>query len=127
MVSDECPFCRLPPNRVVAQSALVLAARDAFPVSRGHTLIVPRRHVESFFALTTEERAAMLALLDAAKAQIDAAHGPDGYNIAINDGAAAGQTVAHLHMHLIPRYHGDVPDPRGGVRWVLPDKARYWP
>jgi len=68
----------------------------------------------------------MLALLDAAKEQIDAEHRPDGYNVGINDGAPAGQTVAHLHMHLIPRYRGDVPDPRGGVRWVLAERARYW-
>ena len=126
MAADECPFCTLPPDRIVAQSALALAVRDAFPVSPGHTLIVPRRHVGSFFEVTSAKRAEMLALLDAAKAQIDAAHRPDGYNVGINDGAAAGQTVAHLHMHLIPRYRGDVPDPRGGVRWVLAERARYW-
>jgi diadenosine tetraphosphate (Ap4A) HIT family hydrolase len=126
MASDECPFCTLPPDRIVAQSALALAVRDAFPASPGHTLIVPRRHVRSFFEVTAEERAEMLALLDAVKAQIDAAHRPDGYNLGINDGAAAGQTVAHLHMHLIPRYRGDVADPRGGVRWVLAERARYW-
>ena len=126
MAADKCPFCTLPPDRIVAQSALALAVRDAFPVSPGHTLIVPRRHVESFFEVTAEERAGMLALLDAAKEQIDAEHRPDGYNVGINDGAPAGQTVAHLHMHLIPRYRGDVPDPRGGVRWVLAERARYW-
>jgi diadenosine tetraphosphate (Ap4A) HIT family hydrolase len=126
MAADECPFCTLPPDRIVARSALALAVRDAFPASPGHTLIVPRRHVGSFFEVTAEERAEMLALLDAAKAQIDAEHRPDGYNIGINDGAAAGQTVAHLHLHLIPRYRGDVPDPRGGVRWVLAERARYW-
>ena len=126
MAADQCPFCTLSPDRIVAQSALALAVRDAFPASPGHTLILPRRHVGSFFEVTAEERAEMLALLDAAKAQIDAAHRPDGYNIGINDGAAAGQTVAHLHMHLIPRYRGDVPDLRGGVRWVLPQLARYW-
>jgi diadenosine tetraphosphate (Ap4A) HIT family hydrolase len=126
MAADQCPFCTLPPDRIVAQSALALAVRDAFPVSPGHTLIVPRRHVGSFFEVSAEERAEMLALLDAAKAQIEAANRPDGYNVGINDGAAAGQTVAHLHMHLIPRYRGDVADPRGGVRWVIPTKADYW-
>jgi len=126
MAADQCPFCTLSPDRIVAQSALALAVRDAFPLSPGHTLIVPRRHVESFFEVTAEERAGMLALLDAAKEQIDAEHRPDGYNVGINDGAPAGQTVAHLHMHLIPRYRGDVPDPRGGVRWVLAERARYW-
>ena len=69
----------------------------------------------------------MLELLAAAKAALDAEFHPAGYNVGINDGAAAGQTVAHLHMHLIPRYAGDQPDPRGGVRWILPDKAKYWP
>lgn len=69
----------------------------------------------------------MLSLLDSAKAELDTEYNPESYNIGINDGPAAGQTVAHLHIHLIPRYSGDVPDPRGGVRWVLPDKAQYWP
>jgi diadenosine tetraphosphate (Ap4A) HIT family hydrolase len=100
--------------------------RDAYPVSPGHTLIISRRHVGSFFELSDEERAGMLGLLDQAKTEIQASHGPQGYNIGINDGPAAGQTVPHLHIHLIPRYTGDVPDPRGGVRWVIADKAKYW-
>ena len=86
MAADECPFCTLPPDRIVAQSALALAVRDAFPVSPGHTLIVPRRHVGSFFEVTAHERAGMLALLDAAKARLDAEHRPDGHNLSINDG-----------------------------------------
>jgi diadenosine tetraphosphate (Ap4A) HIT family hydrolase len=104
-----------------------VAVRDSFPVSPGHTLVIPRRHIGSFFELWAEERAAMLALLDSAKAGVEAEFHPDGYNIGINDGSAAGQTVPHLHIHLIPRYAGDTPDPRGGVRWVLPAKAKYWP
>jgi diadenosine tetraphosphate (Ap4A) HIT family hydrolase len=76
--------------------------------------------------LTAEERAAILALLDDAKRNVDAEHKPDGYNIGINDGSAAGQTVPHLHVHLIPRYKDDQKDPRGGVRWIFPDKADYW-
>jgi diadenosine tetraphosphate (Ap4A) HIT family hydrolase len=88
--------------------------------------VVPRRHVASFFELTAEERQAMLELLDRAKAVIDKKYAPDAYNIGINDGAAAGQTVMHVHMHLIPRYKGDVDDPRGGVRWIFPRKADYW-
>jgi diadenosine tetraphosphate (Ap4A) HIT family hydrolase len=100
--------------------------RDAYPVSRGHTLIIPKRHVGSFFHLTDEERVALLALLSSAKGAVDAEFGPDGYNIGINDGAAAGQTIPHLHIHLIPRYSGDHSDPRGGVRWIFPDKADYW-
>jgi diadenosine tetraphosphate (Ap4A) HIT family hydrolase len=103
-----------------------LFVRDSFPVSTGHTLIISRRHVGSFFELSREERAGMLDLLDQAKAELQASHNPQGYNIGVNDGLAAGQTVPHLHIHLIPRYAGDVPDPRGGVRWVIADKAKYW-
>jgi len=95
-------------------------------LTKGHTLIIPRRHVASFFECTAEERQAMLELLGAAKAVLDKAHAPDGYNIGLNNGAAAGQTVMHIHMHLIPRYAGDASDPRGGVRWIFPDKAKYW-
>ena len=92
----------------------------------GHALILPRRHVGSFFETPAAERASLLQLLDQAKAIIDAGFGPDAYNIGINNGPAAGQTVAHLHIHLIPRHAGDSADPRGGVRWVLPEKAKYW-
>lgn len=100
--------------------------RDGFPVSDGHTLIIPCRHVASFFETTHEERRALLDLLDIAHEDIETSYSPDGYNIGINDGTAAGQTVYHLHIHLIPRYNGDRPDPRGGVRFVIPDKADYW-
>jgi diadenosine tetraphosphate (Ap4A) HIT family hydrolase len=103
-----------------------IAFRDAFPVTPGHTLVIPMRHVPSFFDTTSEERISMFALLEAAKQQVQSEFAPDGYNIGINDGAAAGQTVGHLHIHLIPRYTGDRPDPRGGVRWVIPEKADYW-
>jgi len=121
-----CPFCTLLPERIVLHNASGLMARDAFAVSTGHSLIIPHRHVGSFFDLTATERGDLLSLLDQAKSELDALHRPDGYNIGINDGAAAGQTVPHLHIHLIPRYAGDVPDPRGGVRWVIPGKAVYW-
>jgi diadenosine tetraphosphate (Ap4A) HIT family hydrolase len=122
-----CGFCTLAPARVIAENELAVVVRDGFPVSPGHTLIIPRRHIESFFDLAGEERTAMLTLLDSAKTELETEFHPDGYNIGINDGVAAGQTVAHLHIHLIPRYRGDRDDPRGGVRWVLPDKAQYWP
>jgi diadenosine tetraphosphate (Ap4A) HIT family hydrolase len=122
-----CAFCTLAPARVIAENELAVVVRDGFPVSPGHTLIIPRRHIESFFDLAGEERTAMLTLLDSAKTELETEFHPDGYNIGINDGVAAGQTVAHLHIHLIPRYRGDRQDPRGGVRWVLPDKAQYWP
>lgn len=121
-----CPFCGLPAERIIAADAHALVIRDGFPVSCGHTLIIPRRHVGSFFELTTQERTALFTQLDNAKSALDKEFAPDGYNIGINDGKAAGQTVMHLHMHLIPRYVGDRPDPRGGVRWVMPEKADYW-
>ncbi len=124
--STLCPFCALPPERILARDGFALAFRDRYPVSPGHTLVIPVRHVASFFDITPNERAAMFALLAAAKQQLHAEFGPDGYNIGINDGAAAGQTVGHLHIHLIPRYTADQPDPRGGVRWVIPGKADYW-
>lgn len=121
-----CPFCGPTASDVVAGGKLAYVRRDAFPVSKGHTLIVPRRHVSSIFECTDDERQGLLALLDEAKVQLDAEFSPDGYNIGVNDGEAAGQTVMHLHIHLIPRYKGDKDDPRGGVRWIFPEKAAYW-
>jgi len=103
-----------------------LALLDNYPVSPGHTLIVPRRHVASLFETSEEERRAIWELLEAARRILVEKHKPDGFNIGVNDGAAAGQTVMHLHVHLIPRYAGDAAEPRGGVRWIFPDKAAYW-
>ncbi len=125
-MSASCPFCSLPPDRQLLANDRAVAVRDGFPVSPGHTLIIPRRHVASFFEVTDEERADLMRLLDAARDALDQQFRPAGYNIGINDGIAAGQTVPHLHIHLIPRYEGDRDDPRGGIRWVLPDKAAYW-
>lgn len=125
-MENTCPFCALPPDRILLANEDAMVIRDGFPVSPGHTLIIPRRHVGSFFEATALEQAALLALLDSAKRQLDGEFAPAGYNIGINDGPAAGQTVPHLHVHLIPRYPGDCADPRGGVRWVIPEKADYW-
>jgi diadenosine tetraphosphate (Ap4A) HIT family hydrolase len=121
-----CPFCEPAPERICAVNDLAVAIRDAFPISPGHTLIVTRRHVASLAEVTGEEARAIWALLGATRAELDGTWKPDGYNVGVNDGAAAGQTVQHLHVHLIPRYAGDRPDPRGGVRWVIPEKADYW-
>jgi len=99
---------------------------DGYPISEGHTLVIPKRHVGSFFELETAELEDLLSVLERAKARLDAEYGPDGFNIGINDGPAAGQTVPHLHVHLIPRYAGDQEDPRGGIRWIFPEKADYW-
>jgi len=105
---------------------LALVIRDGYPISTGHTLVIPKRHTGSWFETTPEEQSAMLNLLERAKAVLETEFKPDGYNIGINDGPTAGQTVPHLHMHLIPRYKGDQEDPRGGVRWIIPEKAKYW-
>jgi diadenosine tetraphosphate (Ap4A) HIT family hydrolase len=121
-----CPFCTLPRERLVFESELAFVIRDGYPVSPGHTLVIPRRHVASFFETTPEEQASLIKLLNLARIEIGQQFKPEGFNIGINDGAAAGQTIAHLHIHLIPRYAGDRDDPRGGVRWVLPEKAAYW-
>jgi diadenosine tetraphosphate (Ap4A) HIT family hydrolase len=111
----------------VAENALALVLRDLYPVSPGHTLIIPRRHVGSFFELNGDERQAIFELLARQKVALEQEFRPDSWNIGINDGPEAGQTVPHCHLHLIPRYRGDVEDPRGGVRWVIRKLARYWP
>lgn len=121
-----CLFCILDPNRIILSNDHAVAIRDGFPVSKGHTLIIPKRHIASLFELTAEEQTALFDLLGLARKQLLDEIEPDGFNIGINDGTAAGQTVMHLHIHLIPRYAGDQPDPRGGVRWIFPDKAAYW-
>ena len=126
MTEKVCAFCSLPSKRIVNSNFFGIVVRDGFPISEGHTLIIPKRHMGSFFELNTMERDALFNLLDQEKAFLTDTHNPDGFNIGINDGPAAGQTIAHLHIHLIPRYEGDLPDPRGGVRWIIPSKAKYW-
>jgi diadenosine tetraphosphate (Ap4A) HIT family hydrolase len=121
-----CIFCNLDDGRVIMGNDNSMAIYDGFPVTPGHTLIVPKRHIASFFDATKEEQTSMFGLLAKMRQRIQADLNPDGFNIGINDGTAAGQTVMHLHIHLIPRYNGDMPDPRGGVRWIFPDKAAYW-
>lgn len=123
---NRCTFCNLHESRVVVSNEHGFVIRDAYPISPGHSLVIPRRHVGSLFELTLAEQAELLALLDQARTELEGSCHPDGYNIGINDGPAAGQTVPHLHIHLIPRYLGDTADPRGGVRWLFPDKADYW-
>ena len=105
---------------VLIEDELAYVRYDNNGLSKGHVLAVPRRHVADFFDMTTDEKAAILSLLDRAKAHIAREHSPDGYNIGVNIGKAAGQSRMHVHVHLIPRYAGDVADPRGGIRCVLP-------
>jgi diadenosine tetraphosphate (Ap4A) HIT family hydrolase len=122
-----CVFCsRLAGGAFVAENSLAVAFLDAFPLNAGHCLLIPRRHEPDFLALTGEEQAAIWALVTPVCRHIDAGAMPDGYNIGINVGAAAGQTVNHAHLHVIPRHEGDVADPRGGIRCVIPERARYW-
>jgi diadenosine tetraphosphate (Ap4A) HIT family hydrolase len=124
--SEPCAFCTLPAERIQGENEHVVWILDAHPVSPGHSLIVPKRHVESFFDATPAERDGMLSLLDRAREHVCRTHAPSGYNIGINEGSAAGQSVPHLHVHLIPRFAGDSENPRGGIRWVIPERAAYW-
>jgi diadenosine tetraphosphate (Ap4A) HIT family hydrolase len=124
-LATDCPFCRLPAGRVLAANSDAIAFADAFPVSPGHTLIVSKRHIACFFELTLDEIIAVFELLGGMKARLDVTLKPAGYNIGINSGEAAGQTVMHFHVHLIPRFVGDVTEPRGGVRNVIPGKGAY--
>lgn len=119
------PFLDAPASSWVASNALAFAIRDRYPVSPGHTLVVPRRLVSGWFDATAEERAAIFELVSEVKGLLDAELHPDGYNLGVNVGEAAGQTVMHLHVHVIPRFSGDVEDPRGGVRHVMPGKGNY--
>jgi len=124
--TQTCPFCTLDHTRIIASNNYALAIMDGFPISSGHALIIPKRHIASLFEAIRDEREALLDLLEQVKFELKEKHNPDGFNIGINDGLTAGQTVMHLHIHLIPRYVGDQPDPRGGVRWIFPEKADYW-
>lgn len=119
----DCPFCRNP-NKVI-QNDLAFADYDSYPVNPGHCLVITHRHVAEYFDTTAEEKAAVWALVDEIKTVIDAEFHPDGYNIGVNIGEAAGQSVPHLHIHVIPRYKGDMENPRGGVRGVIPHKQKY--
>jgi diadenosine tetraphosphate (Ap4A) HIT family hydrolase len=122
--NDPCLFCK-DPRGVSIQHELAFSARDSYPASPGHTLVIPRRHVASFFDLTPEEVAACMGLIKEEKILIDEEFNPDGYNIGLNVGPAAGQSIFHVHIHIIPRYKGDVENPQGGVRHVIPKKAYY--
>lgn len=122
-MNDTCPFCDS--EVAILKNEHAYARYDIYPVNEGHILVVPFRHVSSFFDLTDEERDAIFKLVDKSKALLDKEHKPDGYNIGINVGESAGQTVWHVHVHVIPRYKGDMEDPRGGVRGVIPDKQKY--
>ena len=120
-----CPFCNPAEDEIVLANDLCYARYDRYPVSPGHLLLIPFRHVATLFDATDDEHAALLALVREAKALLDEQFRPDGYNVGVNVGKTAGQTVMHLHVHVIPRYTGDVEDPRGGVRGAVPEKRVY--
>lgn len=124
---EECIFCswKESKERVILENEFAFAVFDEFAVSKGHMLFMTKRHVKDFFGTTEEERTAIFELIDKAKKMIDDKYSPSGYNIGMNCGISAGQSVMHIHVHLIPRYDGDVENPRGGVRGVIPKKQNY--
>ena len=125
-LSSDCPFCNPDKDReIILESASVFAIYDKFPVSNGHVLIIPKKHVSNYFELSFKEQSACWFVLNAVQKIIQEKFNPDGFNVGININETAGQTVPHVHIHLIPRYNGDVEIPRGGVRGVIPDKKEY--
>lgn len=125
----ECLFCQMAQGKkevtFFAKFQHCYAIKDQYPVSPGHVLIIPYLHTENWFKASEEVRSDMMQALNFVKEKLDAEYAPQGYNIGANCGEAAGQTVMHLHLHLIPRYQGDMEDPRGGVRGVIPSKQKY--
>lgn len=120
--ANACELCSR--HEVLLENALAYVRPDNNSLSRGHVLVIPKRHVANFFDMTAEEQSAVLALLSEIQKSIRKQHSPDGYNIGVNVGKAGGQSRMHVHVHLIPRYAGDVPDPRGGIRCVLSGRGR---
>jgi diadenosine tetraphosphate (Ap4A) HIT family hydrolase len=118
-------FSSIPADSKIASNDLAFAIRDKYPVTDGHSLVIPNREFATWWEATPDERTALFSLVDEVRDELLAAFSPDGFNIGINSGEAAGQTVDRLHIHVIPRYRGDVEDPTGGVRHVIPDKANY--
>ena len=122
--NNPCLFCK-DPRGVSLERELAYSARDSYAASPGHTLVIPKRHVASFFDLTPDEINACMELIKEERTQLDEQFKPDGYNIGVNVGPAAGQSIFHVHIHVIPRYKGDVENPQGGVRHVIPNKGHY--
>lgn len=124
---ENCLFCKWKENKekVVLENEYAFAIFDEFPVNKGHMLFITKRHVKDFFGTTIEEKDAIFELIEKAKVMLDKKYNPDGYNIGMNCEEAAGQSVMHVHVHLIPRYIGDVKNPRGGVRGIIPEKQNY--
>jgi diadenosine tetraphosphate (Ap4A) HIT family hydrolase len=126
-MAADCVFCaRARGDDLLFERETTVAFADGYPLTAGHTLVVPRRHCEDLFALSLPEQQAVWLLVADVREELVRRYRPDGFNVGLNLGPAAGQTVRHTHVHVIPRYAGDVSDPRGGVRWVVPERAAYW-
>jgi len=125
-MTDKCIFCNLRDERIIYECNYTIAFIDTYPASPGHTLVVPKRHMPTYFDASEDEILAIGKAVQICKEFLDNEFNPDAYNIGINNGEAAGQSIKHLHVHIIPRYKGDVEDPKGGVRWILKNKANYW-
>ena len=125
-MTDKCIFCNLRDERIIYECNHTIAFIDTYPASPGHTLVVPKRHIPTYFEASEDEILAIGKAVQICKEFLDNEFNPDAYNIGINNGEAAGQSIKHLHVHIIPRYKGDVEDPKGGVRWILKNKANYW-
>ena len=119
-----CPFCNVE-REIILETEMSFAIYDGFPVNEGHALIIPKRHTANYFDLSLEEQKDCIELLNRVKGIVQEKYNPAGFNVGININEAAGQTVPHVHIHLIPRYQGDVDEPRGGVRGVVPGKKNY--
>jgi diadenosine tetraphosphate (Ap4A) HIT family hydrolase len=125
-MTTKCLFCNRAQFKELSSNKSAYAIYDNYPVFPGHILIITKRHISSWFDISSEEKLDMLAMIDSLKKILDSNFKPDGFNIAINDGIEAGQTILHLHIHLIPRYKDDVQNKKGGIRWINPAKAEYW-
>lgn len=123
--NNPCLFCHPKPHEIIEETEHALLITDSYPVSKGHCLVIPRRHIKTFFECTEEENREFFYLTNQAKKYVEEQFSPDGYNIGCNNEIAAGQSVFHLHIHIIPRYKGDVENPKGGVRWVIPKSSQY--
>ena len=126
IMDEDCPFCTLGEHvEVLCKTDIAMAILDSFPISPGHTLVIPKRHVPDYFELTAEEQNELWKLVNRCKLILQDRFHPDGFNIGINVGEMAGQSIFHVHIHLIPRYKGDVKNPKGGVRHIIPGKGYY--
>lgn len=125
----ECPFCdiasKIDKSRIIYQDSVWMAILDGYPVTKGHTLLIPKRHCATYFDLNDQELERLNTLIKMIKAHLDEEFKPNGYNIGVNCGETAGQTIMHCHIHIIPRYDGDCENPRGGVRGVIPSMQSY--